>query len=182
MQPRRAIAESGRRIRLMGSALAGLVAALLGGCATSAPTFEVIDVAMTEQSADAVVLTFVVRGENRGKEQLPLRDVNYSLEIEGRQVFSGRRSAEATLPRFGTREIVLPVSVRTGAGQPLASPPTGTVPYSLSGSVFYEVPGAISEALFDAKLRRPRAGFREDGRMDFSTLPREAALPGPPRP
>ncbi len=137
---------------------------------------------MTEQSAEAVVLTFVLRGENRGKEQLPLREVKYSLEIEGREVFSGQRSAEATLPRFGTREIVLPVSVRIGEGQPLPSPPTGVAPYSLSGAVVYEIPGTISEVLFDAKLRRPSADFREDGRMDFSSLPREAALPGPPRP
>ncbi len=152
----------------------GVVASVVGPCALLAlagcsgltpPSFAVQSVAITEQTSDGVVLTFTVEGENRNAEPLPLREVEYALWLDGREVFRGKRSAEVTLSRFSTRTISLPVAAPTEAG---GWSPTGVLPYHFSGTVIYETPGAIAETLFDASVRRPSASFAESGSLDFS--------------
>jgi hypothetical protein len=149
-----------------------LAAALLsaGGCGWSAaPRIEVRDVAIVEQSEEAVVLAFRLRAENRGAEPLPLRTVNYRVSAGGREVFRGTRSAEVTAPRYGSQEFTVPVALTIGPGGDLPDGPAGLVPYALSGSVEYLLPGTIAEVLFDSGLRRPRAGFNDAGRLDFQS-------------
>ncbi len=154
----------GVRIGLVGAI--GLTAAL-GGCAGKPPSFKVVDVAVTEESPEASVVTFVLEGENTSKDPLPLRQVNYSLSLDGKQVFSGTRQAEITLPAAGgpVQRMALPVVVRTEdtGGQPL-----GQREYRFSGSVEYIVAGALAEYFFDSGVRRPKTGFGESGKLDFT--------------
>lgn len=136
------------------------------GCSSiSAPTFAVQSVAITEQSEAGVVLTFTLEGENRNSVPLPLREVQYSLWLDGREVFQGKRSAEVTLSKFSTRTLTLPVSARTPGGPSQFS---GEIPYRFTGTVMYETPGALAETLFDNNVRRPTASFAESGRLNFS--------------
>lgn len=138
---------------------------LLGGCAGKPPTFKIVDVGVTEESPEASVVTFVLEGENLGKEALPLREVKYSLALDGKQVYSGTRQAETTLPAGGpTQRIRLPVVVRAedSGGKPL-----GQREYRFSGSVEYEIPGSLAEYFFDTGIRRPTSGFGESGKLDF---------------
>lgn len=121
-----------------------------------------------QQSAEGLVVTFQMKAENRNAEPLPLRDVKYSLSLGGKEVFRGKRSAEATIRRYGTQEFTLPIAVPLGAGSSLAQAPGGEVAYGFRGSVEYELPGSIAEVLFDTGLRRTSAGFSEEGRLDFS--------------
>ncbi|HBS29585.1 MAG TPA: hypothetical protein DEB06_09095 [Phycisphaerales bacterium] len=160
--------------------LAPLIAAgalSLGACSSPAPpTFRVASVAVTDESPEAAVLTFRLLGENTSDRALPLRTVSYTLALDGRPVFQGERSAEVTLNRFGAQSVDLPVTLLTGADRPALE---GEVPYTLSGSIVYEVPGTIAEVLFDARLRRPSAGFSQSGRLDFSALDRPITGPMP---
>jgi hypothetical protein len=149
------------------ASIAGCVAAaLLAGCSGPAPTFRVLDIEVSDESPQATVVTVTLEGENRGEEALPLRDVRYTLSLDGRPVFSGVRSAEATLPAGGVERVRLPVAITAEqAGGPL----TGTQrPYSLSGSVQYLSSGSIAEVLFDSGLRQPTASFSESGSLDFA--------------
>lgn len=144
------------------------LAAMAGGCSTKAPTFRVVDVAVTQESPEASVVTFVLEGENAGKESLPLREVAYSLSLDGKQVFSGTRRAETTLPAGGPpQQIKLPVVVTAedAGGRPL-----GQREYRFSGSVEYVVPGSLPEYFFDSGLRRPKQAFGESGKLDFGAV------------
>lgn len=147
----------------------------MGGCwGVREPTFRVAGVGITQETERATVLTFRVVGENTNSEPLPLRDVRYSLVLDGERVFSGHRSAETTLNRFGTQTVDLPATVLAeGAGFSL----NGEVSYTLSGEVVYEVPGTIAEVLFDAQIRRPTARFVQSGRLDFGALDRPIVGP-----
>jgi len=152
----------------------GLVigAILAGGCGRhQAPPLEVQQVAITEQTAEAVVVSFVIRASNRNSEPLPLRDVRYSMSVNGRQVFEAVRSGEATIPRFGQTEFTVPVALTLGEGRDLPDGPVGQVPYELNGTVEYLLPGTIAEVLFDSDIRRPKASFSESGRLDFTATP-----------
>lgn len=143
--------------------------ALLACCSPySAPALEIADVGITEQSSDGFVVSFRVLAENRNAEPLPLRTVRYSVSINGRSSFSGERDAEATVRRFGAQEFILPVAFRLGEEGDLSEIPTSGVPYTISGSVEYETPGTIAEALFDSGIRRPTVSFSESGTLDFS--------------
>lgn len=145
---------------MLGGALSG------AGCSSiSAPSFTVQNVAITEQSDAGVVLTFTLEGENRNSVPLPLRQVEYALWLDGREVFRGKRSAEVTLSKFSSRTLTLPVAARTPDG---AAELSGEIPYKFTGTVMYETPGALAETLFDNNVSRPMASFAESGRLNFS--------------
>lgn len=151
-----------RAARLFAVVLVGLSACALGGCSTAkAPTFSVVEAKLTSESAEGYVVTFVLEGENRNGYPLPLREVEYRLVLEGETVFSGRRSAEATLPERATQRVVLPVSVPFADGVGLPA----SMAYELTGRVTYVIPGAIAELLFDNEIRKPRVGFAERGEL-----------------
>ncbi|MFM9958902.1 MAG: LEA type 2 family protein [Phycisphaerales bacterium] len=138
---------------------------LLPACADpKPPTFSVVEAAITDRTADAVVVTFTLEGTNNSNEPLPLDDVTYALNLNGRQVFAGTRDSEAALPPGHTQRIRLPVPVPTQGG----TPTTGAVPYRFSGTMLYRLPGAIAEVFFDSGFRTPSVGFSESGNLDFS--------------
>ncbi|NRA56746.1 MAG: hypothetical protein HRU13_01320 [Phycisphaerales bacterium] len=140
-----------------------LMAALLGGCVTR-PTarVEIAEVAGTTE--EAVVLTCTIIASNAGETELPLRMVDYTLVIEGRRVFRGRRSAEATLSRQAEHSIELPVPVLW------ADLPEGEVEFRLEGQLGYTLPGIFLEAMYDARLYRPTVGFEYEGTLDGTAL------------
>ena len=137
---------------------------LLPAC-TAAPTFVVTDVAMTAESEEAYVLTFTLEGENTNKDPLPLRHVSYHLTLEDQRVFTGRRSAQVTLPAHGSETISLPVSIPAEGGPP---PGGATATDRIAGSIEYIGPGSIAELLFDSRIRVPKTDFGESGAFEFS--------------
>lgn len=137
---------------------------LLAGCsAYDAPRLAVSSVAVADRSDEAVVLDFTLDAANANDVELPLETVEYTVRVDGRVVFEGTRSAEATLRRSGTQQIVLPAAIRLSPDVPLA----GEYPYSIQGRVTYVTPGEIAQLLFDAGVRRPKVGFRDSGVLDF---------------
>lgn len=142
-------------------------ASLLTGCFSNPkpPTFKVVDVAVTDRSAEGLVVTITVEGTNPNPDPLPLDDVSYSLDLQGRPSLSTTRSAEAELPGFGTQRVRLPIAIPLGESAP---EPNGQSDYRFSATMLYRVPGSIAEYFFDTGVRRPSVGFAESGTMDFS--------------
>ncbi len=122
-----------------------------------------MDAAITDRTPDAVVVTFTLEGTNHSDEPLPLDNVTYALNLNGRPVFAGTRDAEAALPPGHTQRVRLPVPVPADQ----AATTTGAVPYRLTGSMLYRLPGAIAEVFFDSGVRKPSVSFSESGNLDF---------------
>lgn len=154
----------------------GLMAAGLGGCVGPfggpRPGFEVTAADLVERTDEGVKLEFTLTGANRDEEPLPLRHVDYTLQIEGDTVFSGRRAAERTLPAGDRQQIVLPATVPLEALAGLSSPR-----YVLSGQIEYSKPGALADTLFDAKLVRPKVSFSDRGSLALDGITGVAASP-----
>lgn len=153
--------------RGLGAAALLALSAGLTGCFSDPkpPAFKVVDVGVTERTAEGVVVTFTLEGTNTNKDPLPLDSVSYSLSLDGRPTASATRQAEAELPASGVQRVRLPVAIPVSPGAP---EPTGTSGYRLSGSMVYKIPGSIAEVFFDSGLRRPSVGFGEAGTLDFS--------------
>jgi hypothetical protein len=92
-------------------------------------------------------------------------------------VFSGLRSAQATVSRYGTQTFTLPAAIPVSSG----AAGTGTEPYVLHGTLKYLVAGALAETLFDIHVLRPSTDFRGAGVVDLSTVvkPKELEITGP---
>lgn len=145
--------------------LAASVAAGLAGCSGhTAPTLSVAGSRLVQATPGGYVVAFDIDAQNANEVELPLREVRYSLTLDGREVFSGVRSPEATLRRLGTQRFTIPASVALEPGQ---APPTGPTPYVLEGHLAYIAPGQIAQVLFDIRVRRPTVRFREEGVLDL---------------
>lgn len=138
----------------------------LTGCrSVTAPTFDAQSAQTTRATDDAVAIEFVIDAENPNPDPMPLRRVDYELAVNGRTVFSARRSPEATIPPFGTQRFTLPAVVPAEM-----QPDDPTAPYTLSGTVRYLEPGRLNEILFDRDLRVPKAPLRLRGTITFTPI------------
>lgn len=142
-----------------------LMMLLLVGCsAYDAPKIDVTGARITQETEEGVVIGFTLDATNTNEVDVPLERVRYTLRLNGQHVFSGTRSAEATVRRLGTQEITLPAAIDLAR----FDMPEGDLEYELSGSVVYITPGEIAQLLFDAGVRRPKSSFRQRGTLDFS--------------
>lgn len=152
--------------RLFRMALALLFLPPLSGCLRqyAPPSFEIIGASVSEQTDDGFVVTFSLKGENANDVPLPLKQVNYNVDLGGRRVFSGRRVAGATLPRFSSQIIELPaaVSAETMSAAALDEP----LRFGLSGEMTYVTPGLLADILFDSGVRRPSTTFTRRGTLN----------------
>lgn len=135
------------------------------GCSSTRPPGLTIQSAeLTEQTDAGMVVTFTVLADNPNPDALPLRDAQYTVSLAGKPVFSGVRSAQATVRRFGTQTFTLPAAIpATPAGR-------GVEPFEISGKLTYLVPGALAETLFDIHVLRPSTSFGGKGDVDLSRL------------
>ncbi len=133
----------------------------VGGCSSySAPALKVSQVRVAERTETGVVLDFAIEATNHNEIELPLRDVRYSVCLDGTVVFRGVRSPEASLRRLGTQTIHVPAVV----------PPestNGTVRYVIDGKLGYTTPGQFAQVLFDIKVKRPTVAFRDEGAVEL---------------
>lgn len=118
-------------------------------------------------------MVFDVAAQNDNDEALPLREVEYQLDINGQRAFAGTRSAEATLRRNGVQTIRLPAVVNLGRAGDVSS----SARYRLSGTLKYVSPGQIAEILFDTGVRIPSVSFMGEGDVDLSTARALQAAP-----
>lgn len=145
--------------------LSVLAAALLPACAaTTAPRFEFAGATLAERTAEGVAVSITLDAYNDNDIALPLRDIDYTVEIDGRTVFRGTRSAEATLRRRGVQQIRLPAVIALAPGE---QGPTGETDLRLVGRVTYVTPGKLAEVLFDSGVRVPTASVVAEGTVDL---------------
>lgn len=169
-----------RRCTAAAGALALALFPALWGCSPyDAPSLAIETVTLVDEGPEGLVLELTLSARNDNEVPLPLREVEYELQLgpagEGGWTgsFRGTRSAGATLRAGGTQTIVLPAAI---ALEPGRRAPDGPVPYRLSADLVYITPGALADVLFDTGVRRPTVSFDRDGVIDFG------AAPGAPEP
>jgi hypothetical protein len=156
------------RNRLTGIVGAAGLAGGLAGCSYSAPTLRVADAKVIERTEHGLVLFVGLEAENRNEIELPLREIRYSVSLDGGKTFTGVRSPEASLRRLGTQRIGFPAVFPL---DPAATPPSGTVQCEVSGSLGYVTPGEFAQVLFDTGVRRPSVSFRGQAPVDLNVAP-----------
>ncbi len=151
--------------RLMSLLLVFLCLSPLGGCSGYLmPKVAVGDAVLTDQTDEAVRLEIPVDLQNPNTEPLELLRFSYSVSVNGSQVYSGKRSAEATLAAGGGKHMILPAIVpleRMGWSGGLPADASWT----LRGNLMYVTPGEIAEILLDTGVRKPKVGFSGAGRV-----------------
>jgi hypothetical protein len=125
---------------------------LVGCSGTQSPALSVAGAQLKEHTDSAAVIEFAINAENPNDEPLPLQDVEYSVSRDGKEIFSGTRSAEAVVKRFGQQQFLLPAAFATNQ-------PDVSGEYTISGTLWYVAPGALSETLFDQAIVRPTVSF-----------------------
>jgi hypothetical protein len=149
-----------------------VLAALLPGCVGGAPpTFTLERVVRADTAPTASVIDFVFEGANPTKNAYPLREVTYTVRIDGQTVFQGVRSAQVTLPPNDALQFRVPAPIPYDAVGRLAG---RTVRYEVSGTVAYLPPGPIAEILYDIGIQRRRVPFRDGGLLE---IPPDDELP-----
>lgn len=131
----------------------------LTGCGLQgSPRLTVADISLERAESGTAVITLVIEAENTGDEALPLSTVVYELDINGELAYRGEWDAQSTVPRSGSVRFELPAPIDAS----LVAPGTRAT-YTVRGVVEYIPPGALGEALFDARFRRGSASFSEQG-------------------
>jgi LEA14-like dessication related protein len=150
--------------RLQSIPLLATVILLLTGCSSSKPpTFKVTSVQLREQNEQGSEFLFQIEAANPNGREVPLYEANYTLSIDGREVFRAVRTPETTLRRYGVQRFTLPVVVRAQE-----MPSSTQIPYRLEGMITYLMPGALAEILFDREIRRPNAPISDGGTLDLT--------------
>ena len=134
-------------------ALLALVMALTGCATAKSPSVTLSGMTVSFDEPDGVVMWFELTIVNDDIVDLPLAEARYSVSVDGKTIFRGVRSAEATAPARGEAVIRLPASAPTGAGvEPGAA-------VTIRGLITYLTPSRLSEVLFDANIFRPEKSF-----------------------
>lgn len=137
-------------------AAALLISIVLAGCSGARPpALAVVDARVTDRTSDAYVVTLSIEASNDNRRELPLKVATYTVRLDNGATFTGVRSPETTLRRFGSQRFELPASF---VGQP-----SDSMSYSLSGRVTYVTPNVLGRVLFDAGVSRPTTSLAGKG-------------------
>jgi len=132
-----------------------------GGCSSNRPPeVRVESVRVAERTSEGVVVEVTIAGVNGNAEPLPLKRVDYSVSVNGRTVFTGARSPEATLSAGGERVFRVPAPVA------LEAMPGGAARVVVTGWLTYTEPGKIAEILFDAEVSQPTVSFSGSAELE----------------
>jgi len=143
-----------------------LVAAALTGCSgVKAPRVELRDVSIGEVSDEGFVLDFALDLNNPNTETLDLYEFEYVVTVNGRRLYTGRRSAQAALSPGGGQTVAVPAVVTFGDLGVDHVP--DSLDYALNGSLWYVTPDELAQILFDSGVNRPNVGFTFTGRLTF---------------
>jgi hypothetical protein len=164
----------------VGAVLAGSLLVGLAGCSSyTDPTLRVAGAGVADEGPGALVLDVTIAAQNRNHVELPLREIEYTVSIDGREVFRGVRSPEATLRRLGEQTFTVPAVLVYDGPRPV-----GPHEFEIEGEVRYITPGELAQALFDTGVRRPTVRFSDRGRVELGdgTHPAPAAPAASPVP
>jgi len=98
-------------------------------------------------------------------EALPLLDVEYRVALNGREVYEGRRSAQATLSPGSQRTLHVPaVFVHDRLHGHAQSGELTRV--RIEGRLTYRTAGTMADLLFDLGVRTPKVRFSGEMMLD----------------
>jgi hypothetical protein len=153
---------------------AALVLLAAGGCSSyQSPRIEVLGASAMERTDEAQSLRLDLLLENPNNEALELRLFDYTVYVDDKRAYSGKRAAQATLNAGGSKQMSIPAVVvfaehgwsgadaegHGGSGVP------AQVQWRVQGTLLYITPGAIAEILLDTGVRKPTAGFSGSGNV-----------------
>lgn len=144
----------------MHTALLLSLCALLSACGIGqAPRIDVVSATLTDQTDVAAGIDVELRLRNpNADDSLPLLDFEYTVSLDGQQVYEGRREAQATLSPDSVR--VLSVPAVLVYDKTTWRPDSGTMPrVAITGQLKYRTPGTIADLLFDFGVRKPKVRF-----------------------
>lgn len=144
-------------------AMLGTISALTGCSLHNKPSLTVASAKVTDRTDAGFVIDFIIDAKNTNEFELPLKEASYTVWLNDAKVFSGIRSPEASLRRFGIQEVRLPAAIPSSLDLP-----DGVVSYRISGSLLYIRPGTLAEVLFDAGVVTPSKSFSGHGTIDLS--------------
>jgi hypothetical protein len=160
--------------RLAVISLLSLAALGLPACSRyAAPSLDIVGTRLADERPGAIVLVIDFDAQNTNEIELPLREIDYTVSLDGREVFRGVRSPEATLRRLGSQSFSIPAVLVFDP----ADRPVGPRRYIVEGELKYTTPGEIAQILFDTGVRRPTIAFRDDGVIDFGPAPPPSSPP-----
>lgn len=153
--------------------IAMCLALLLTGCAgVQPPVLRPAGITHTTESDDAIVVTCSIDAVNPNDVLLPLVELYYHAEMDGRTVYTGRRAVRQTLTAGGTYRLDVPIVITFSDA---ADRPIGMHQLALSGELTYIAPGRFTEALFDIGIHRPKVSLRVHETVDLSRDAAEVA-------
>jgi hypothetical protein len=136
---------------------------LAAGCKAS-PKIEIDpEGILTERTDEAIRFDIGLNLANPNDEPLQLIEFVYTVKVDGREVYRGRRDAGATLAAFASKQLVLPAIVPFERAGWAAVPPAAD--WSIGGDLVYLEPERLSEILLDTGFWEPRAGFNGSGKV-----------------
>lgn len=144
-------------------AMLGLLLAMCGCGIHTHPAISVAELKLAERTGEYAVITLVLEAENVESDPMPFGNAKYVFRINGSEAYRGEWHAQATAPIDGVVRFELPVVIDAAL-----VPDGASAEYSVSGSIVYVPPGALGEALFNAKFRKGHARFSERGEFTIA--------------
>jgi LEA14-like dessication related protein len=151
------------QIRLL---LLGAMLACSAGCSRfSAPTVSVNEVSVIDATQDALALSFVMDLKNPNQAAVPLHEFRYTVSINGKEVYAGRRAGGATLSAVHTRQVLLPAVVPFDKLGWNAQELPASMSYRVQGQLQFIAPNRLAQILFDTGVRKPKVSFKGRGEI-----------------
>ncbi len=149
------------RVLLLGAMLLSVT-----GCSRfSAPTVSVKEVSVIDATEEALALGLVMDLENPNHAAVPLHEFRYTVAINGKEVYAGRRAGGVTLSAVDSREVMLPAVVPYDTMGWGAQSLPASVSYTVKGQLQYIAPKRLAQILFDTGVRRPKVSFASRGEL-----------------
>lgn len=147
--------------------LLAILLPLTGCVGAAAPRLHPVSLAMTDQSDEAVVLTYGIEAINQARTDLPLVEMQYQLRVDGDPVYRGRRALKQTIPQGDSTRLQIPAVIpfRLTGGEP-----RGERELDFSATLYYIRPGQLAQALFDQGLVRPTTSISWRHVVDMEAL------------
>lgn len=135
----------------------------LGGCfSTPTPDLRIVGAQVVERTDAGAVIDMTIEGANRTAKDMKLRSIRYWMSLDGKRVFEGERTPQATFPALGVQSFSVPIAA------PITALPTGEkAAYKFSATLMYLIPGPLAEAMYDLNVRKPTVSITASGQIDL---------------
>lgn len=128
------------------------------GCGVRTPMVQYRNANVVQSTPEAFSFDVALEIFNTNDEPLKLLMYDYSVSANGMTVYTGRSSAEQTVPRWSSVVSSIPVVIRKemvlGKDQ---------IAWSLQGTLGYIPPKALAETMRDTGIWKPTASIRAHG-------------------